>query len=217
MLGDLLDICVLNPFFYPYKGGTEKVLLEVYGRLSKRHNITVITSTATKNGKATVEEIAGIKVVRLKSVSTRLPTLPMPFLLFDGLKKAIAKADADIYHINNRYQYFGDTVRAIDNMDRKMALTIHNALPKNINFTTDELGRFYDWFWGRKLMGMSDVITAVSTNTAKTTIPRRYLKKTHIIFNGVDFRRFRKIRQEQYGSEERCWRTGIRGRHQHNN
>ena len=78
-------------------------------------------------------------------------------------------------------------------LDSKLALTIHNALPKNINFTTDELGRFYDWFWGRKLMGAADVITAVSANTAKTTIPRRYMKKTHVIFNGVDFRRFRKM------------------------
>ena len=109
---------------------------------------------------------------------------------------------AELYHINNRYQYFGDTVRIINGMDCKLALTIHNALPKNINFTTDELGRFYDWFWGRKLMGAADVITAVSTNTAKTTIPRRYMKKTHVIFNGVDFERFKKMKKnsEQVGA-----------------
>ena len=40
-----MDICILNPYFYPYKGGTEKVLLEVYSRLAKKHNITVLTST----------------------------------------------------------------------------------------------------------------------------------------------------------------------------
>ena len=73
---------MLNPYFYPYNGGTEKVLLEVYSRLAKRNNITVITSVAAKRNKPSVEEISGIKVVRLKATSTRLPTLPMPFLLF---------------------------------------------------------------------------------------------------------------------------------------
>ncbi len=184
---------MLNPYFYPYNGGTEKVLLEVYSRLAKHHNITVVTSVAARKNRPSVEEIAGIRVVRLKATSTRPPTLPMPFLLFDGLKKALVKENAEIYHINNRYQYFGDTVRIVKGLDSKLALTIHNALPKNINFTTDELGRFYDWLWGKKLMGAADVITAVSTNTAKTTIPRRYMKKTHVIFNGVDFKRFRKM------------------------
>ncbi len=188
-----MDICVLNPYFYPYNGGTEKVLLEVYSRLAKRHNITVITSVAARKNKPSVEEMYGIKVVRLKATPTRLPTLPLPFLLFDGLKKALVRERSDIYHINNRYQYFGDTVRIVKGMDSKLALTIHNALPKNINYTTDRLGRFYDWFWGRKLMRASDAITAVSTNTAKTTVPKRYLRKTSIIFNGVDFKRFRKM------------------------
>ena len=44
-----MDICVLNPYFYPQQGGTERVLLEVYKRLAKKHNITVLTS-ALKSG-----------------------------------------------------------------------------------------------------------------------------------------------------------------------
>ena len=39
-----MDICVLNPYFYPYHGGTEKVLLQIYGRLARKHNICVIAS-----------------------------------------------------------------------------------------------------------------------------------------------------------------------------
>ncbi|HIH50346.1 TPA: glycosyltransferase family 4 protein [Candidatus Micrarchaeota archaeon] len=202
---------MLNPYFYPYKGGTEKVLLEVYSRLAKRNNVTVITSVAAKKNKPSVEEISGIRVVRLKASSTRLPTLPMPFLIFDGLKKALVREKSDIYHINNRYQYFGDTVRIVKGMDRKLALTVHNAIPRNINFTTDELGRFYDWFWGKKLMGAVDVITAVSTNTAKTTIPRRYMKKAHVIFNGVDFKRFRKMRKDSAEVESVVRSLGFRG------
>jgi glycosyltransferase involved in cell wall biosynthesis len=188
-----LEICVLNPFFYPYKGGTERVILEVYKRLAKKHNITVITSAPLEKNRHYVEEIEGIKVVRLRTLRQNIPIFPAPFLLFVGLKKAIKKEAADIYHINNRYQYFEDSVLAIKSMDKKIALTIHNALPINIDHVTDELGEFYDWLWGRKLMKISDVITGVSTNTIETTVPRAELHKTHLIFNGVDYHKFKKI------------------------
>ena len=189
-----MDICVLNPFFYPYMGGTEKVILQVYKRLSKKHNITVITSAPFSKNRPSVEEISGIKVVRLRSIKTTIPIFPLPFLFFDGLKKALVKEDSDIYHINNRYQYFNDTVSAVKDMDKKLALTIHNALPQNIDPLTDRLGRFYDYrVWGRKLMRDVDVITGVSTNTIKTTVPKRYLHKSHLVFNGVDFKKYKRL------------------------
>jgi len=78
-------------------------------------------------------------------------------------------------------------------MDKKIALTIHNALPKNIDPLTDELGELYDRLWGRKLMRAADVITGVSTNTIRTTIPQSELYKTHLVFNGVDYKRYRKM------------------------
>ena len=188
-----MDICVLNPFFYPYKGGTEKMLLEVYSRLSKRHNVTVLTSAPKDKNRYSVEELFGMKVVRLRTFQEHIPIFPMPFLLFDGLTKTLSKEGSDIYHINNRYQFFEDTVNVVKSMDRKIALTIHNALPKNIDPLTDDLGLFYDWLWGRKLMNASDIITGVSTNTIRTTVPRSELYKTHLVFNGVDYRRYRKI------------------------
>ena len=56
----MMEICVLNPYFYPYFGGTEKVLLEIYKRLSKKNNITVITSSVgSEPGETTFE---GIKI-----------------------------------------------------------------------------------------------------------------------------------------------------------
>lgn len=188
-----MDICVLNPFFYPYMGGTEKVIFEVYGRLSKRHNVTVITSAPFSRNRPGNDEIEGIRIVRLKTVHTHIPIFPMPFLFFDGLKKALVEQDADIYHINNRYQYFSDTVNSVRSIDKKLALTIHNALPQNIDPLTDKLGSFYDvQVWGRKLMREVDLITGVSTNTIKTTVPRSEMGKTHLVFNGVDYKKYRK-------------------------
>lgn len=185
---------MLNPFFYPYNGGTEKVVLEVYSRLAKKHNITVITSAPFNKNKSTTSEVFGIKVVRLKTMHATIPIFPLPFLFFDGLKKALVKADCDLYHINNRYQYFNDTLSTVKGMNKKLALTVHNALPKNINPLTDKLGSFYDvQVWGRKLMHKMDLITGVSTNTINTTVPRKELKKTHLVFNGVDFHKYKKI------------------------
>jgi glycosyltransferase involved in cell wall biosynthesis len=93
--------------------------------------------------------------------------------------------------VNNRYQFFEDSVLTIKSMDKKLALTIHNALPKNIDPLTDEMGEFYDKLWGRKLMHAADVLTGVSTNTINTTVPKAERKKTHLILNGVNYKRFR--------------------------
>jgi glycosyltransferase involved in cell wall biosynthesis len=199
LAGGALDICVLNPFFYPFKGGTEKVLIEVYKRLAKRHNITVITSAPAERNRPITEHIFGIKVVRLRTFQEHIPIFPMPFLFFDGLKKTLVKECSDIYHINNRYQFFEDTVIAIKGMNKKLALTIHNSLPKNIDPLTDDLGRFYDWLWGRKLMHAADVITGVSTNTINTTVPKSERHKTHLVFNGVDHKKFRPINKGDRG------------------
>lgn len=184
---------MLNPFFYPYKGGTEKVLLEVYRRLSKKHNITIVTSALKERNKPSVEEIHGIKVVRLRTFRERMPISPMPFLLFDGLVKTLKKENSDVYHINNRYQFFDDTVFTVKSMNKKLAVTLHNALPNNIDPLIDDLGRLYDLFWGRKLMHAADLITGVSTYTINTTVPKSERYKTHLVLNGVDHKRFRQI------------------------
>ena len=141
-----MDICVLNPYFYPYKGGTEKVLLEVYRRLAKRHNITVLTSTVPGRNERRSEEIHGIKVIRLKTRQYALPGLPLPFESFEGLNSAIVRAGADLYHINNRYQYFYLNIMSLKSVG-KLCLTIHNSLPLNIDRPTDFFGRAYDVVW----------------------------------------------------------------------
>ncbi|MCL4387667.1 glycosyltransferase family 4 protein [Candidatus Marsarchaeota archaeon] len=184
-----MDICVLNPYFYPYFGGTEKVLLEIYKRLSKSNNITVITSSVgSEPGEETIE---GIRVLRLKTSQRTLPHLPLPLASMEGLNAAIEKTGAEIYHINNRYQYFSSTIRAIkERSSGRIALTIHNSLPKNIDPITDFGGLAYDMFWGRRIMRSADIITAVSKSAMETTVPIAFRKKSKVIFNGIDYRLF---------------------------
>ena len=183
-LNVLMEICVMNPYFYPYKGGTEKVLFEVYRRLAKRHNITVLTSDfGSKSG---TSEIEGIKVKRIRSRSIYIPGAPLPFQSFSGLGAEIRKADADIYHMNNRYQYFYPDVSAVP-FGRKLAITIHNSLPKNIDAITDAAGLWYDILWGRKVMKRADIITGVSRNAIDTTVPNAFASKSYVVYNGVDY------------------------------
>ncbi|MCL4389617.1 glycosyltransferase family 4 protein [Candidatus Marsarchaeota archaeon] len=191
-----MDICVLNPFFYPYAGGTEKVLFEVYKRLAKRHNVTVISSALDTRSKGSRENVHGIDVVRLKTTYIDVPVLPMPFPVTMGLRDAVEKENADIYHINNRYLYFFDTINAIKKKGGKIALTLHDALPKNIGPFTDNTGYIYDVVWGRKIIQYADVITGVSRNTIETTVPAEQMDKAFVIYNGVDSNLYRHRKKE---------------------
>ncbi|MEM3841326.1 MAG: glycosyltransferase family 4 protein [Candidatus Micrarchaeaceae archaeon] len=186
-----MDICVLNPFFYPYNGGTERVLYNIYGNLAKKHNITVISAALKRGQKRQINYINNIKVVRLNTVYLNIQGLPMPFLKMNGILDEIKKTGAEIYHINNRYQYFLGEVKAVRSIGGKLAITIHNSLPRNIDRFTDSGGLIFDKTWGSRLIGMCDLITAVSKDAAKSTVPKKHLYRTKVILNGVDYKEFR--------------------------
>ncbi len=204
-----MDICVLNPFFYPYAGGTERVLYEVYKRLAKRNNVTVISASLDKKGRESVDEISGIKVVRLKTKYVDFPGFPMPFPIMLGLDGAVKREYSDIYHVNNRYIYFYNTISIIKRIGRKLALTLHDALPKNIDPLTDNSGYIYDVVWGRKIIEYADVVTAVSQNTADTTVPAKYRKYVRVIYNGVDTTKFRSREKGESGVRDAARRLGF--------
>ncbi len=187
-----MEISVLNPFFYPYGGGTENVLLEIYRRLAKKHNITIISGSLKSNQKTTYDEIFGIKIIRLKAHYTHIPGAPLPFLKMDELNKTLLKEHSDVYHINNRYQYFMNNVRTITSINKRIVLTIHNSLPKNIDFATDFAALFYDKFEGRKIMHAVDAITCVSKYAMDVTVPQVDKQKALVIYNGIDYNRYKK-------------------------
>ncbi|MGC8496098.1 MAG: glycosyltransferase family 4 protein [Candidatus Micrarchaeia archaeon] len=185
-----MDICVLNPYFYPYYGGTEKVLLQVYSRLAKKHNITVLTSNAPGKAKST-DYVKGIRVVRLESRYTNFPGLPLPYVSMPGLNEEIIKEKAEIYHINNRFQYAMSNINAIKQTRAKIAITIHNSLPQGIDFLTDSGGLIYDIMIGRRIIHSSDLITGVSKYAIESTVPKNDRGRAHVVYNGVDSKLFR--------------------------
>ncbi len=187
-----MDLCVLNPYFYPYSGGTEKALLEIYSRLARRHNVCVVSAGLKPGEETHVDMVMGIRVIRLKTRYIRIPGLPLPFLAMEGVSKYIAKEGADIYHINNRYQYFFNAVSAVKGAGGRLAVTIHNSLPRGIGPMTDAGGLVYDLALGRRTIHSADVITGVSRNAIETPGPRRDRGRSRVVYAGVDYRLFRK-------------------------
>lgn len=185
------------------------MLYEVYRRLSKRHNITVISGALENRNKESVEELGGIRIVRLKTTHIGFPTLPMPFPMMQGLPNAIQREGADLYHINNRYLYFFNTINAIRKMGKALALTLHDAMPRNIDTITDGGGYIYDVVWGRKLMQYADVITAVSKNTLETTVPHEYRERAYVIYNGVNTFSYKLRKRSNAGVREIRERLGL--------
>lgn len=206
-----MEICVMNPYFYPYKGGTEKVLFEIYSRLAKRHNITVITSATMNRNSQAVEEIDGMKVVRLRTTYLPGGALPLPVSIMHGFNRAAMSENADMYHINNRYLYFPWSIHLLKKSGKRMALTIHNSLPKGIDTFTDGAGLFYDFAWGRGLMHRANVITGISRYTIETTVPEAERGKTHLVYNGVDYDKFSKKSQKDPNMMAVKKRLGFKG------
>ena len=188
----MAKLCMLDPLFYPYQGGTEKHVLEVSKRLVKdyQQDITVLTSSLP--GTLAHAEMDGIKIIRTPSLYLDLlpPFLPPPYTISPFHALEVMGQDAQIFHIHNRYWYHAATLGAIKLRKKKLVLTLHNAKPEGISFATDKLGAIYDLFWGQWIMEMSDRIIAVSEWTKRKTVPKRLQDRCTVIHNGIDVERF---------------------------
>jgi len=198
---------MLDPLFYPYMGGTEKVVFHVGKRLAARgHEIQVLTSRIPNTKKE--ELIEGIKVKRISCFYlAKLPyPLPPPYTIVPAMSLAVMKAEADVFHLHNRFWYHFFTLAALKSKKRKLALTLHNARPAGISKATDFFGGIYDDFWGQHVMRSCNAISAVSLNTRDVTVPKDCLARTTVIYNGIEenvFRPFSKTEKEKAVSEIR--------------
>ncbi|MBI5228797.1 glycosyltransferase family 4 protein, partial [Candidatus Micrarchaeota archaeon] len=187
-----MRVLMLNPFFLPYSGGTEKHVYEVSKRLAKKFDVTVFTAELpnTKH----LDEMDGIKIVRTPAtILQKLPypiPPPMPIAPFELRDLRKAARDADIVHIHNRFYYGPAHLLLLKTLRKKMALTLHNARPQGISPATDFLGGLYDETIGQMTMRSCERIAAVSRNTLEITVPPELLERGRVIYNGVDTERF---------------------------
>ena len=194
-----MDICMLNPFYHPYQGGTEKHLYEVCRRLSKKHDVTVITSKLP--GTKSFEFSEGVNVVRVDTlVLYKLPHFlppPIPLSPFFLSRLLDEVNDHEIFHMHNRFFYNLVDVAIIKKLGGKtLGLTLHNARTQGIAPSTDFIGKFYDDFLGKEIMRRCDALAAVSRNTLELTAPKEFHGRARILYNGVDVDKYKPSNKE---------------------
>ncbi len=186
------DILMVNPFFIPYLGGTEKVIYEISKRLVNDFDITVLTTRW--KGTKKEEYIDGIRVVRAGAiVIKKLPhPLPPPYALAPGKRNYIMKESKThrITHFHNRFFYNPLDFFLVKKVGKKLALTLHNSRPEGIDPVTDLVGSTYDDTVGKMIFEKCDYITAVSRDTMEKTLDEEFWAKTKVIYNGVDEKKF---------------------------
>ncbi len=183
-----MHILFLNPFFHPYQGGTEKHIVEVGKRLAKKHAITVLTGKI--DGTVEEEEFQGMHVVRepLTVYHNTPPPFPPPVPILTEHARYLKThiADYEIVHSHNRFVYGLSDAALVKKHGKKLALTLHNARPRNIDYVTDTFGGMYDDVIAKRFMNKCDGIAAVSKDTLASTMPAGYPGVTRVVYNGVD-------------------------------
>ena len=186
-----MEILILNPFFYPYLGGTEKHIYYLGSRLSKKHNITVLT--AQLEGTSQKEEVNGMHIIRTPAkIFYNAPhPFPPPIPILNNFKRYYieelkARKKTGIVHIHNRFIYNPVIGKIAKKEGNKLLLTIHNARPKGIDFMTDFGGGLFDDLIAQNLMRECNGIIGVSHAAYLETVPIDYKGRGETIHNGVD-------------------------------
>lgn len=193
-----LKVCMLDPLFFPYFGGTEKVVLEVGSRLVSNHGyqVQVLTSMIPQARGVKRETVQGVEVIRSPSLYLEhLPGfLPPPYTLIPRLNADLKREcrGAEICHVHNRFWYSPRTYFTVKRSLRShLMLTIHNARPRNISKSVDYWGGVFDQVMGRMVFKSCDRINCVSKAAMESTIPPEHRHKCTVVYNGVDTKRFR--------------------------
>jgi len=185
-----MKILMLNPFYYPYRGGTEKHIREISKLLVKNgHSITILC--AKQKGTKENEMFEGVHIVRVSSkIFNWLPhPLPPPYPLMFGFErkyKELLKEKFDIVHIHNRFVFGPGIVKLAKESGAKVVLTIHNSRTENIDFITDLFGKLYDDLIGKKVIIGCDGVMGVSHWALDRTVPKEYKGIIKAVYNGYD-------------------------------
>lgn len=188
----------VNPFYYPYQGGTEKYLYDLCKRLARRNSVSVISSKYGNNPE--FEIIDGVKVYRIKSIVLQNlppflpPPLAIPIFFRGNMLKICEKERPDVVHIHNRFFLsYSSMVLWKKSLGAPLFITLHNARPVGINEETDFLGQLFDDYIGHRIIRSCDRVIANSRWTLETTLPQDYPReRAEVIYNGVDTQRFRR-------------------------
>ncbi|MFH1821277.1 MAG: glycosyltransferase family 4 protein [Methanobacteriota archaeon] len=205
-----MRILHVNPFYYPYYGGTEKYLYDLCKRLAKRNSVSVVTSRLPNTER--IEEVERTKVYRIRSfVLEKLPPflpppLSIPLSFRRDVLKICEKEEPDIINLHNRFFIsFSSLAFWKKSLRAPLFLTLHNARAVGINEETDLFGKLFDDKIGNRIMNRADWIIANSKWTLNVTLPEDYPRnRAEVIYNGVDTEKFKKVKtdiKDKFGCE----------------
>ncbi len=188
-----MRILMLNPFYPPYEGGTEKHVHEVSKRLAKNHDVTVLTARLPNTKKE--ETVDGVCVCRtdafvLEDLPGPLPP-PIPVMPHHSRELRRLLAENDCLHAHNRFFYGLDLVAASKKAKKPLFITLHNARPKGIGLSADFWGQAFDDTIGAAVMNAAKGILGVSQYTLDVTVPKKFNGPKAVAYNGVNSAVFR--------------------------
>ncbi|MBI4214470.1 glycosyltransferase family 4 protein [archaeon] len=194
-----MRILHVNPFFYPYIGGTENYIYDLSTRLVKRgHDVTVLT--AKLKGTKEEENVDGIRVVRVPSLvlSWLPPPLPPPYAIAPAAAQKCAELARrnDVIHLHNRFfiSFASAALRARKNAKKPLVLTVHNSKPRGISPVTDFGGALFEHLYGKHVIRNADHVIGNSSYSLDVTAPFVPPSRKEVIYNGIDLRRYRRVK-----------------------
>ena len=189
---DKMKIIQIHGTFYPFFNKVGNYVLNLSKELTDRgHNVTVITSTlGTK--KATIKEISGIKIKRLKPIF-KIGDTPIIPKLYSELRRV----DTDIIHAHLPTPYTADIACYVaKHKDIPCVLTYHNdVIGRGIN---GYLAAAYNRLILNRTINNTDSIISTQQRYVELS---PYLKKSslhiEVIPYGVDTKRFKPLSVEK--------------------
>jgi len=186
-----MKLCMVNGFFHPFIGGSEKHMYELGRRLARADEVHVLTSRLDDTSE--FEVLEGMQVHRLATRHKKIPVIyppPLPITkgVEDKLEELGKKIDFDAFNLHGRW--FPNWNKVVDHANKKkklMVLTLHNQRPLGISPIVSLSGTMYDTVFGKKVLHNVDRIISVSA-AAKVDIMNYGIEpeKIEVIHNGVD-------------------------------
>lgn len=177
-----MRVCIVNPFFHPYKGGIEERIKAIGKRLSNNHEIHIVTSQLP--GTKPFEVIDGIRVHRLPSRYFQIYNPPLIFT--SGIKKKIQELKPDLIHLHYRWAWEYTKAVASFLYDIPVVITWHNEVGEGemwqrpFSFLNDNIFKHY-------IAKKSDKIICISNYLKRQLIshgmPDEMLET---VYNGVE-------------------------------
>ncbi len=177
-------IGIFTDDFFPIKGGQGRHLFELYKRAYENDKRVIIFSPNSNNLKNHIQIFPENKLGR---------NLQFSFYLNKNINKLIKKYNLSTVHFHTG----PGGIIIIKKPKAKMICTVHHTYYQQQKYILSQKWKYVLYLFEKKMYKNADKIIAVSEDTKKALIDYYKIPKSKItvIPNGVDFGRFRKIKE----------------------